>query len=127
MQDFSKKLKKQIADSDPERLTGYIDSFDRLLLYTIASGSIPPDIMFEIVSKWERGIKMSIDMESQLRTNYLESTPQGRLAKKQKEPDGEDLRLLFSNTLTTAKEIVTRNLEVQENKNGHEGFDSSDF
>ncbi|KKK51117.1 hypothetical protein LCGC14_3118170 [marine sediment metagenome] len=57
------------------------------------------------------------------RTHFLESTPQGRLAKKQQQPDGEDIRLLFLNTLDTAKQIVTRNLQRDEDEDDFESLE----
>jgi len=114
MKEFSSEIQKRIAESDPERLNGYIGMFDRLLLYNLAVGSMPSELIDELIEKWEQTIKTTIDAESKHRTNYLESTPQGRLAKKQKQPDGEDVRLIFLNTLSTAKQIVTRNLQRDE-------------
>lgn len=104
-------MHKKISEADPDRLNGYINMFDRLLLYNLAAGSMPPEIINKMVNKWAQTIKITIDMEVQHRTNFLESSPQGRLAKKQKQPDGEDLRLLFLDTLATAKQIVTGNLQ----------------
>jgi hypothetical protein len=114
MTDFSNEIQKMIAASDPDRLNGYMDMFDRLLLYNLAVGTIPPETLDELIQKWEQTIKGMIDTESKHRTHFLESTPQGRLAKKHKQPDGEDLRLLFLTTLNTAKQIVTRNLQRTE-------------
>ncbi len=111
MSDFSEDLHKRIAEADGERLHGYIEMFDRLLLYNMAIGILPPEHISEIITRWEQAMKMTINSESKLRTHFLESTPQGRIAKKQKQPDGEDLRLLFLNTLDTAKQMVTRNLK----------------
>ncbi len=107
-------IRKKISEADPERLSGYIDMFDRLLLYNLAVGTMPPEIIDDMIKKWARTIKSTIDTEAQHRTRFLESTPQGRLAKKQNQPDGEDLRILFLNTLSTAKQIVTRNLQQNE-------------
>jgi len=114
MKEFSSEIQKKIAASDPDRLNGYMDMFDRLLLYNLAVGTMPPETLDELIEKWEQTVKSVIDSESTLRTKFLESTPQGRLAKKHKQPDGEDLRLLFLATLDTAKQIVTRNLQRNE-------------
>ena len=107
-------MHKKISEADPERLNGYIGMFDRLLLYNLAVGSMPPEILDEMIEKWAQTIKSTIDTEAQHRTHFLESTPQGRLAKKQDQPDGEALRLLFLETLSTAKQIVSRNLQRNE-------------
>lgn len=114
MKDFPGNIQKHIADADPERLSGYMNMFDRLLLYNLAVGTMPSETIDELIVKWEQTIKTTIDTESELRTRFLESTPQGRLAKKHKQPDGEDLRLLFLATLNTAKQIVARNLQRDE-------------
>lgn len=115
-------MHKKISEADPERLNGYIGMFDRLLLYNLAVGSMPPEILDEMIEKWSQTIKSTIDTEAQHRTHFLESTPQGRLAKKQDQPDGEALRLLFLETLSTAKQIVSRNLQRNEDDSD---FDSS--
>lgn len=115
-----KDIHKKISEADPDRLNGYIDMFDRLLLYNLAVGSMPPEILDDMIKKWARTIKDTINAEVKHRTHFLESTPQGRLAKKQQQPDGEDLRLLFLNTLDTAKQIVARNLQRNDG-------DDSDF
>jgi len=107
-------MQKKISETDPERLNGYIEMFDRLLLYNLAVGVLPPETISELIEKWEQTVKITIDAESQHRTHFLESTPQGRLARKQQQPDGEDMRLLFLYTLDTAKQIVARNLQQKE-------------
>ena len=114
MKDFASDIQKQIAESEPDRLNGYMGLFDRLLLYNLAVGSMPSEILDELLEKWEQTVKNSIDAETKHRTNFLESTPQGRLARKHKQPDGEDMRLLFLSTLNTAKQIVSRNLQRNE-------------
>lgn len=118
-----KNIHKKISEADPDRLSGYIDMFDRLLLYNLAVGTMPPEILDNMIEKWAQTIKGTIGAEAQHRTHFLESTPQGRLAKKQQQPDGEDLRLLFLETLDTAKQIVTRNL--QRNDKDDSNFESS--
>jgi len=122
---IKKNIHKRISEADPERLSGYIDMFDRLLLYNLAVGSIPPEIIDEMIERWAQTIKTIINTEAMHRTHFLESTPQGRLAKKQKQPDGEDLRLLFMNTLATAKQIVSRNLQ-RNNEDDTDFEDSSE-
>ena len=116
-------MQKKVSEADPERLKGYIDMFDRLLLYNLAVGSMPGEIIDEMIKKWEQTIKSTIDIESKHRTHILESTPQGRVAKKQQQPNGEDIRLLFLDTLDTAKQIVSRNLQ----RNEDDDFDSPEF
>lgn len=123
MSDFQKEIQKRIAESDPERLNNYITMFDRFLLYSLVSGVMSQEAINELVKNWEHAVKATIDTESQRRTNFLESTPQGRLAKKQQQPDGEDIRLLFLATLDTAKLIVNANLSGKpEGSDDPDGF-----
>jgi len=121
MKKLPNDMHKKISEADPERLNGYIDMFDRLLLYNLAVGTMPPDVIDEMIEKWEQTLKSTIDTEAKHRTHFLESTPQGRLAKKQQQPDGEDIRLLFLETLDTAKQVVTRNLQRNEDNIDFEG------
>jgi hypothetical protein len=109
-----KNINEKISEADPERLNGYLNLFDRLLLYNLVASTMPPEAIDELVEKWAFAVKSTIDTEVQHRTHFLESTPQGRIAKKQNQPDGEDLRLLFLDTLSTAKQIVTANLQRDE-------------
>lgn len=111
---FTDQLKHKIATSDPERLNGYIEMFDRLLLYNMATFMLPPEAIENLLEQWKQIIKSTINTESCMRTHFLESMPQGRLAKKDNQPDGEALRLLFLDTLSTAKQIVARNLQRDE-------------
>ena len=87
MNEFSNEMQKRIAESDPDRLNGYIDVFDRLLLYNLAVNSMPSEMLEMLVGQWDKTIKVTIGTESLHRTHFLESTPQGRLAKKQQQPD----------------------------------------
>lgn len=109
-----KKIHESIAKSDPERLNGYIGMLDKILLYTLVVNAMPKELIEDTINKWEKTIKTSIDMESCRRTNFLESTPQGRLEKQKERPDGEDLRLLYLETLNTAKQLVAKNLSQNE-------------
>lgn len=125
MKDFPSEIQQKIQEADSERLNGYIEMFDRVLLYNIAAASLPSEVIDELIRRWEKTVKTTIDTESKHRTHFLESTPQGRVARKQDQPDGEDLRLLFLSTLDTAKDIVSHNL--QRNEEDLEEFDPDDF
>ncbi len=128
MKDFPSGIQQRIANADPEQLNGYMAMFDRFLLYSLAAGVMPSEAINEVVIKWEGAVKISIDNESKRRTQFLESTPQGRLAKKQKQPDGEDLRLLFLETLGVAKELVYNNLQRDdEDEDEDENEDLEEF
>ena len=126
MNDFQSEIHQRMADADPERLNGYMAMFDRFLLYSLVAGVMPSEAIDEVVVKWENAVKITIDSESKHRTQFLESTPQGRLAKKQKQPDGEDLRLLFLETLGVAKDIVYSNLQ-HDDEDSDENEDFEEF
>ena len=83
MKNLPNDLQQKISESDTEHLSGYIDMFDRLLLYTIAMNNTPPEVIDELLEKWEETIKYTINAEAQMRTEFMQSTPQGRLARKQ--------------------------------------------
>ena len=122
---FQDEIKQRIAETDPGRLNGYIDMFDRLLLYNMASSILPPEAIEEMLIRWEQAVKAAINTESCMRTHFLESTPQGRMAKRQKQPDGEDFRQVFSHTLDTAKLILSQNLQHDDEDNFE--FEDSDI
>lgn len=103
-----------MTEIDPERMGGYIDMFDRLLLYTMAVQIMPPEILEKLLKKWEHIIKTTIDMESNIRTTYLEETAHGRFETKHERPDGEELRLNNLKTLNMAKLILDNNLQSPE-------------
>lgn len=119
--DEIKKLGKQISKTDPGRLNAYLDLFDKILLYNLAANMLPPNAIDEIIKKWEENIRISINSESTMRTDFLESSIEGRLAKKSNQPDGEQLRLNFLETLDVARNILLRNL-----KHEKDGFDYQD-
>ncbi len=108
---FTEEMQKKMTEVDPERMGGYIDLFDRLLLYTMAVQIMPPEILEKLLKKWEHIIKATIDMESNIRTTYLEETPHGRSETKHEQPDGEELRLNNLKTLNMAKLILDNNLQ----------------
>jgi len=90
------EMYKRIAEADSERLSGYIDMFDRLLLYNLAAGSMPPEIIDELIIKWAQTIKTTINTEVVARTHFLD-------------------------TLDTAKAIVARNLQRNDDDIEFEG------
>lgn len=71
---------------------------------------MPPDVIKTIVRNWEKTVKSTISVEANMRTEYLETTPQGRHARRLKHPDGEELRMHYLNTLDVAKNIITLNV-----------------
>jgi len=104
-----------------ERVNGYMQMFDRILLYTLAKNTIPQEIIDETIDLWNLAVRKGIDMDASNRTQFLESTQAGRVAKLQKEPDGESVRLHNTHQLKIAQEIISSNL-----KNGDEdtGFNA---
>ena len=118
----AKKLMEEMGKINPERIECYLKMYDRLMLYALAANLAPKEVLMELLKNCETLVKKGIDMESRYRTNFLESTPEGRLAKLQHEPDGESLRLESVKTWNLAKEIITANLESF-SQPSEEGFD----
>ena len=121
----SKDFQDRISAADPARLNCYIDMFDRFLLYSLVSNVMPEEAIQEIIQSWERTIKDTIDSECSMRTNFLESTLQGRLCKKHHQPDGEAIRLSALEGFNVAKEIVQSNLKKR--NTGFGGSNSEEF
>jgi len=119
MSDFTKKIQEKISKADPNQLNIYIGLFDRLLLYSLAANFIPQEAIKEMIKKWEETIKTTINNDASRRTCFLESTSEGRVARKNKEPDGEYLRLLYLESLDTAKQILAKNLENDKDEFGN--------
>ena len=107
---IEKEIHQELSSADQERLEAYMRMFDRILLYTMAANAMPPEAIDKTINLWDKTIKKMINMDSKTRTNFLESTTQGRLSKFHKEPDGEDLRLYLLKTWKIARKIVTANL-----------------
>lgn len=108
-----KNRKKRIVtknNSDGERVEGYLRMLDRILLYNMAVNTLPPQVLKGIVKLWDTVVLKSIDMDATMRTEYMEATKLGRIAKLQEEPDGEDLRLHCLEQLSIAREVVENNL-----------------
>jgi len=106
-----KNIENQLNKVDPERLEGYMKMLDRTLLYNMAASILPRESMNSILELWEKTVKKSIDMDCQKFTNFLQKTPQGRLASMMEDqPDGEEMRLKFLETFDLAHQIVVGNL-----------------
>lgn len=93
------------------RVGNYMKMFDRILLYNIAVNSMPPEALQETLNIWEKVIKRGINEESASRSEFLESSRQGRKAKYRSEPDGEDLLLNLLEQYEIAKEVIQSNLK----------------
>lgn len=120
-----KSLMQRIEKVNPDRLDGYIKAFDRMLLYSLACSLIPPEALDETIQSWQKAIKKSIDIDVQNRTLFLESTPDGRKAKMVGEPDGEDIRLKFLETMDVAKDIIRTNLIKPDTLDNSDGIEES--
>ena len=109
--DLPPHLKARLDKADPERLEGYMRMFDRILLYNLAANMMPPDAMDDVIDFWEKAVKKTIDIDCQKFTQFLQSTPQGRLASITGEQlDGEDMRLRFLGAFDLAHEIIASNV-----------------
>lgn len=104
---------KLLRKTDPDRIEQYMRIFDRVLLYTIAS-AMPSEMKEASVKVWDKLIKKTIDIDASSRTNYLESTSSGRMAKMNKEADGEDVRLYSLEQMELARKIIESNLYFSE-------------
>ena len=109
----TKEINKRISEVNPNRLEVYQKMFDRILLYNLAANVMPQKEIDRAIKWVDRIVKKTIDVDSENRTNYLQSTKEGRLARISEEPDGEDLRLEFLKTWAIAKDIITSNLKSQ--------------
>jgi len=107
--EIQKKLNK--STTDVMRVGNYMKMFDRILLYNIAVNSMPPEALQETLNIWEKVIKRGINEESASRSEFLESSRQGRKAKYRSEPDGEDLLLNLLEQYEIAKEVIQSNLK----------------
>lgn len=110
---MNKKDIKLINKTDPERIEKYMQIHDRVLLYTIAS-AMPKEMKDASMQVWAKLIKKIIDIDASNRTRYLESTANGRMAKMNKEADGEDVRLYSLEQMNIAKKIIESNLYYSE-------------
>lgn len=106
----AQKLLQEVTSVNPDRIESYMRIFDRMLLYTLATNLAPKEVLFQTLDFCDKVVRRGINIESQYRTNYLESTPQGRVSKLQNEPDGEELRLESLRTWNLAKRIIDANL-----------------
>ena len=87
--DLEKEIQQELSDVNQERLETYMRMFDRILLYTIAANMVPAEVIQQTIHIWATTIKKIIDSDATGRTQFLEATVQGRIAKLHKEADGE--------------------------------------
>lgn len=104
------ELKKKLDTADVEKVHQFMKMFDRILLYTLAVNAIPKEDIESTLDLWNRVVAKGIDLDAIKRTDFLESTREGRIAKLYKEPDGEALRLHLLKQKDIAEQIIRANL-----------------
>ena len=109
------ELQQQLSHVNPEKLEAYMKMYDRILLYTIASNIMSRESIGQTIHMWDQVIKKGIDIDATQRTNFLESTPPGRMSKIKKEHDGEDIRLEGLNTWIVARNLISANISRDHN------------
>jgi len=108
---YDKKFIEELKKIHPARVQEYLSVFDRLLLHVVALQVLNDKQISSVISLWKKAVKQSIDFEATERTNFLESrTHASETAKYRNEPDGEDLRLSYNQSLDFANEILLNSL-----------------
>jgi hypothetical protein len=98
-------------EGSTSKFEGYLKLLDRILIWNMATMSLPKEDRIKLLNLWEKAIKRSIDSESNERTKQFEDTILGRLAAQKGEPDGEAYRLTALRDLEAAKFIANINLK----------------
>jgi hypothetical protein len=123
-----KDILKLMEDVDQERLEAYLRMFDRILLYVLAANVMPSEAVDNTVDLWNKTIKKTIEVDVNSRTEHMEFTPMGRLARMREEPDGEQLRLDCVKAWKMARDLITIKLkEEQGNSDPDEDEDHFDL
>jgi hypothetical protein len=104
------ELNDKVQGVDQGQLKFYMDMLDRFLLYNLVAMNLPKEAVCRIIESWTRSVKQSIDVETRMRTDFLESTQEGRAAKFKQVPDGEAFRLDSLKTLKVARELAEQQL-----------------
>lgn len=107
-------LPSDMSLADVDRIEAYLRMLDRILLYTIASQTMPREALKGVSNLWNLVIKKSIDAESSQKTEYLEGTAIGKLSLKNGETDGESHRLKCLEILEIANKIAKCNLQIND-------------
>ena len=107
---MKKDLDNQIAEVDALRLESYLRLYDRIVLYNLIAQLMSDENIKESINKWELIVKRSIDEDAQARTDFLESTSTGRLAKMHHVKDGESIRLEALQICNIAKMVIQQGL-----------------
>lgn len=104
-------LYKRMENVPPERLEAYHRMFDRIMLYTLAANLMDKQSIDQVIKNADKIIKKTIDADSQSRTDFLQNTKEGRVARMKEEADGEDVRLQFTEAWDIVKDLIRENLE----------------
>lgn len=99
-----------LADAPSTAVEAYMRLFDRLLLHCIAAQTLSKSDKKSVMSLWNKAVLRSIDAESTQRTDFMESTSLGRMAKYHEEPDGEDIRLTYLKAHHAAKTMIQHSI-----------------
>jgi len=105
-----KELNDRLQEADIQQVGQFMKMFDRMLLYTLASHTMPKESIESVIGLWLKTMKKNIDSDSNKRTIFLEETIEGRKAKYAQEPDGEALRLHCLEQLRLTEDILRSNL-----------------
>jgi len=101
-----KQIQKMLSDAPPTAVEAYLRLFDRVLLHSLAVRMLGEEEKEQVLNIWSKAVLKSIDLESSQRTEFMESTPSGRAAKYNEEPDGEAIRLAYLKAYDAVKFIV---------------------
>lgn len=107
---MKEELQQMIRQADPVLMENYMRIFERILLFNIAANMMPTEVIEGSVNLWDKVIKKAINSDASRRTEFLEGTQEGRLAKLQKEPDGEDLRQHCLEQQKITRNVIVANL-----------------
>jgi len=111
MDQQQKELISKAQNVDQTRLDAYMRMFDRVLLFIVAAKTMQREELNRAMDTWDMLVRRSIDSDVQSRTNILEGTPMGRVAKLKQEEDGEEYRLDSLEILGIAHGLISRKLK----------------
>ncbi len=106
----NEELQQLLEKADPQLMESYMRMFERILLYNMATAIMPPEAIEGSVDLWDKVVKKAINSDASKRTDFLEGSPDGRMAKLEKEPDGEDLRHHCLEQHRIARSVIVANL-----------------
>ena len=113
-------LQELLEQADPQLMENYMRMFERILLYNMATAMMPPEVIEGSVDLWDKVVKKAINSDASRRTDFLEGSLDGRIAKLKKEPDGEDLRHHCLEQHKIARSVIVANLGQDRWENDNE-------